>query len=98
MSRIDMHDRKRNCRRAKSLDGQIQHDHRIFAPGKQQHRPSEFGRDLADDMDRLGFELVKVGEFVGHSCWRCYIAAVSIGRSSVKGELVMSPTSDFGCC
>ena len=56
-------------RRPERLLGQAQHHDRVLAAGEQQHRPLELGRDLADDVDRLGLELVEVGQHVrlGHT-------------------------------
>ncbi len=35
-------------------------------PGEEQDGPLELGRDLADDVDRLGLEHVEVGELGRH--------------------------------
>ena len=42
------------------LERQVQHDARILADRIEHDRIAEFGRDLAHDLDRLGFELAQM--------------------------------------
>ena len=61
---VHVHDRKRDRRRRERLLGQREHDDRVLAAGEQQHGPLELGRDLAEDVDRLGLEHVELRERV----------------------------------
>ena len=62
--RVDMHDRERELAGPKRLLGETQQDDRVLAAGEQQHGTFELGRDLAEDVDRLGLEGLEVGELV----------------------------------
>jgi hypothetical protein len=53
---VHVHDREREAPRAERLLGQAQEDQRVLAAAEQEHRPLELGRNLAEDVDRLGFE------------------------------------------
>ena len=57
---IDMHQGKRNPARLEGLMRQVQHHGRILADGVQHHRVFELGRDLSNDVDALGFQLLEV--------------------------------------
>ena len=61
---VDVHDREREAPGPERLLGQAQQHDRVLAAAEQQHRPLELGRDLADDVDRLGLERLEVGELV----------------------------------
>ena len=63
---VDVHDRERDAGRRERPDREVEHDHRVLAAGEQQHRSLELGRDLADDRDRLVFEMGGRGERCGH--------------------------------
>ena len=51
--RIDVQQRKRQRRGIERLDRQMQHHAGILADRIEHHRLSEFGDDLAHDLDRL---------------------------------------------
>ena len=59
---VDVHQRERERRRAERLLGEPQQHDRVLAAAEQQHRPLEFGRDLAHHVDRLGLERAQVAE------------------------------------
>ena len=59
---VDVHQRERERRRAERLLGQAQQHDRVLAAAEQQHRPLEFGGDLAHHVDRLGLERAQVAE------------------------------------
>ena len=63
---VDVHDRERQLARPERLGRQVQHDDRVLAAREQQHGPLELGRDLTDDVDRLGLEGPEVGQLVVH--------------------------------
>ena len=42
----------------------MQHDGRVLADRIEHHRLFAFGGDFADDVDRLGFEALEMGEFM----------------------------------
>src|SRR5207244_170466 len=60
----DVHDREGQPPRPERLHGQAQHHARVLAAGEEEHRSFELGRDLADDVDRLGLERLQVRELV----------------------------------
>src|SRR3954469_23289551 len=64
VARVHVHERERERRRAERLRGQAQQDDRVLAAAEQQHGLGQLGRDLAHDVDRLGFEDVQVGQLV----------------------------------
>ena len=53
---VDVQQRKREASRAKRLFGQAQQHQRILAAGEEQGGIAALARDLAQDVDRLGFE------------------------------------------
>ena len=57
---VDVHHREREVARPERLAREVQQHDRVLAAGEQQHRLRELGRHLADDVDRLGFELVEM--------------------------------------
>jgi hypothetical protein len=59
---VDMKQRERQPARMKGLARQMQHHRRVLADGIEHDRLGAFGRDLADDVDRFGLELVEMGE------------------------------------
>ena len=61
---VHMHDREREAGRAERLLGQAQEHERVLAAAEQQHRVLKFGRDLAEDVNRLGLEGLEVRELV----------------------------------
>ena len=63
---VDVHHRERELAGPEGLLGQVQHDDGVLAAREQQDRPLELGRDLADDVDRLGLEGPEVGQLVVH--------------------------------
>ena len=64
MTGIDVHHRERQPAGGERLDGQVQHDDRVLAAGKQQHGTLELRGHLADDVDRFGFERTQMGQLV----------------------------------
>ncbi len=60
--RVDVHQRKGERSRTKRLLREPQQDDRVLAAAEQQHRPLEFGGDLAHHVDRLGLERPQVAE------------------------------------
>jgi hypothetical protein len=42
------------------LEREMQHHRGVFSDGIEHHRVAELGRDLAHDVDALGFELPKI--------------------------------------
>ena len=63
---VDVHHRERDPGRPERLLGQAQHDRGVLAAREQQHRLLELGRDLTEDVDRLGLERVEVRELGRH--------------------------------
>ena len=59
---VHVHQRERERRRAERLLGQAQQHDRVLAAAEQQHRPLEFGGDLAHHVDRLGLERAQVAQ------------------------------------
>jgi hypothetical protein len=55
-----VHDRERELPGPEGLLGEPEQDDRVLAAGEQQYRPLELRRDLAEDVDGLGLELVEV--------------------------------------
>src|ERR687898_542754 len=71
VTRVDVHHRERQLGRGERLDGQVQHHRRVLATREQHDRPFELGRDLANDVDRLGLERLEVRQLVaGPDRWR----------------------------
>src|SRR3954453_20239066 len=64
VARVHVHERERERRRAEGLLGQAQQDDPVLAAAQEQHGLGQLGRDLAHDVDRLGFEDVQVGQLV----------------------------------
>src|SRR3954447_1017818 len=60
VSRVDVHDRERELRRAERLLGEPEQHDRVLAAGKEQHGPLSLGGDLAHDVNRLRLELVEM--------------------------------------
>ena len=58
--RVDMEQRKGRLGREESLTGEVEQRARILPDGIQQHRLGELRRDLAQDVDRLGFQVPQV--------------------------------------
>ena len=48
----------------KAFWASLQHDHRVLAAGEEQHRPLELRRHLPEDVDRLRFDVLEVGQLV----------------------------------
>ncbi len=69
---VDVHDRERHRSGPEGLGRQVQHDDRVLAPREEQSRAFDRRGDLAEDVHRLGLELVEVGQFVrgGHASVR----------------------------
>ena len=65
---VDVDDRERNAGRPERLLGQAEHHAGVLASGEEQTWALELGRDLADDVDRLGLERQQVRQAVidGH--------------------------------
>ena len=59
-----MDKREGNAGRVKGLAGEVSHDDRIFAAGKQQGRLFELGCGFAKNEDRLRFQLSEVVDSV----------------------------------
>ena len=53
---VHVHDRERELGGPEGLGRGVGHDHAVLAAREEQHRPLELGRDLADEVDRLGLE------------------------------------------
>ena len=68
--RVDVQEREGHRPGRERLAGHVQHAHRVFADRIEQHRIFEGGGDLADRVDRLGFEGVEIAERVGHGTER----------------------------
>ena len=69
---VDLQHRERDLRRVEGLLGESEHHDRVLATAEHQHRLLELCRDLAEDVDRLRFQLVEltqpvVGVGVGHA-------------------------------
>src|SRR3954449_6840414 len=64
VARVHVHERERDRRGRDSLLGEAQQDDRVLAAAEEQHGLGQLGRDLAHDVDRLGFEDVQVGQLV----------------------------------
>ena len=68
------------------LLGEAQHHDRVLAAGEQQHRALELGRDLTDDVDRLGLESVQVAPVGrGHRHPRVVDRVVGDGHDGASG-------------
>ena len=65
VARVHVHQRQRQLSRVKGLSREVRHHDRVFAGGEEQRRLLELGHGLADDEDRLGFELLEVGQLQG---------------------------------
>ena len=59
---VDVQERERDLGRIKCLAGQVHHHARVFADAVEHDRIVELGRDFANDVDALRFELTQVGE------------------------------------
>ena len=71
-SRVDVHQREGRLGRVEGFFGEANHHRRVFADRVEHDRVVELGGDFADDVDALGFELLKVREIVGsHQSWGC---------------------------
>ena len=79
---VHVHDRKRDPGRPERPLGQREHNEGVLAAREQQHRPLELGSHLAHDVDRLGFEHIKlrrqvIRAGVGHqNCSPCAVVAL----------------------
>ena len=62
MAGVDVQQRERQRRGRERLERQVQHDDGVLAAGEQHHRPLELAGHLAEDVDRLGLEVVEVVE------------------------------------
>ena len=77
---VDVQQRDRRRRRCERLQQQVQQHRAVLADRVQHHRVAELGRDLAQDVDALGFEAVEVAQVdrQGHrsgGSWGCGTAA-----------------------
>ena len=61
---VDLQDRERDLGRVEGLLGQPEHDDGVLAAGEHQNRLLELRRDLAEDVDRLRFQLVELTQLV----------------------------------
>lgn len=59
-SRIDVEERERWFFRIKSLQGQMEHDRAVFADGIEHDGLFTLCRHFADDVNRFGFQVVKM--------------------------------------
>src|SRR6185312_6549708 len=64
---VHVHDRERELPRSERPAREMQEHDRVLAAGEQQHGLLELRRHLADDVDRLGFELLEVVHQTAHS-------------------------------
>ena len=53
---VDVHHRERQLRRPERLGGGVRHHDAVLAAREQQDRALELGRDLTQEVDRLGLE------------------------------------------
>ena len=65
MAGIDVEQRQGDVRRPKGLFRQAQQANGVFAAGEQERRPFEFGGDFAQDVNRFGFQILKMVEMIG---------------------------------
>ena len=67
MAGVDVDQRERHAGRVEGFSRDPGHHDGVLAAGEEQARVLELGGGLAEDEDRLGFDLVEVGELVvGH--------------------------------
>jgi hypothetical protein len=61
---VHMHQRERRLARRKSLARQMQHHGRILADTVQHDRIFKFRSNFADDVNRLGFQLLEMSQLL----------------------------------
>ena len=71
---VDVHHRERQLGGPERLGRGVRHHDAVLAAREEQHRPLEFGRDLTQEVDRLGFERRQVRSDPPH--------AIGFGRRS----------------
>ena len=59
---INVHERERWLSRIESLKRQVKHHRRVLTDRVQHDRVIELGRNLADDVNTLGFQLLQVSQ------------------------------------
>ena len=57
---VDVHQREGDAGGPEGLLGDLQHHRGVLAAGEEQHGVLELGRDLTEDVDRLGLERVEM--------------------------------------
>ena len=82
VARVDVHEREREAAGAKRLLGQAQQHDRVLAAAEQQHRLRQLGGDLAHDVDRLGLELLQVGQAAGHASTGSGSAGIAVADAA----------------
>src|ERR1035437_2373656 len=87
MAGVAVHRRERQPSRPEGLLGQAEHDRRVLPAREEEDRVLELGRDLPQDVDRLGLEGVEVRQLERHGRPVCPILmpsrappAVELGR------------------
>ena len=66
MPRVDMHQAEGYFGRPERLPGQVGEDDGVFPAGKKDARPLELRRHLAEDENRLRFQLFQMGKGFAH--------------------------------
>ena len=89
--RVDVHDRERELAGPERLLGEPQQDDRVLAAREEQHRPLELRRDLAEDVDRLGLEVVEVRERAARAA---LMRAPRAGSSSSSSSRASTAAAD----
>ena len=95
---VDVHQREGEPGRPEGLLGDLEHHRGVLAAGEEEHRVLELGRDLAEDVDRLGLERVEVRDRrFRHPATsasvrtRHWDAAIVAGRPIAPGSAVPLP-------
>ena len=57
---VDVQQRERQPARVERLDGEVQHDARVFSDRVEHHRIAKLGRDLTHDLDRFRLQPFEV--------------------------------------
>ncbi len=61
---VDVHQREGDLAGIERLAGKPAHEDRVLAAGEEHHRPLKLGGNLANDVDRLGLELIERRELI----------------------------------
>jgi len=90
---VDVHERERELRRPERLLGEAQDDDRVLAAGEQQARPLTLGCDLAQDVDGLVLERLKMGSTIGRNPWMLSPVRY-LGQASRRDGLLRGPAAE----